>query len=209
MPVGPVDRTGRWSWRARATLLLVVAALLAWSTPALTSSAAVYKWVDANGVTHLSSEKPPAGTQYERIAMPGATRTSVRPSSTRGGATHVASVSSPQQAARRKVVIEELQTRECVVALEAIDRHAHGTAKLEPADLKRLQQTAERNCSRDPATRREQQEMAARLRVAKGGVCVDARNALAEMLEPGRKPRREQLKAQQEFIEAHCRMPVR
>jgi hypothetical protein len=29
------------------------------------------------------------------------------------------------------------------------------------------------------------------------------------MLAPGRKPTREQLKVQQEFIEAHCTAPVR
>jgi dephospho-CoA kinase len=76
-------------------------------------------------------------------------------------------------------------------------------------DFKRLQQTADRNCSADPDKRREQEQMAAKLRVAKGDVCVDARNKLADMLEPGRRPTREQLKNQQEFIEAHCKAPVR
>jgi hypothetical protein len=72
-----------------------------------------------------------------------------------------------------------------------------------------LQQTADRTCSKDPDRRREQEQMAAKLRVAKGDVCVDARNKLADMLEPGRRPSREQLKNQQEFIESHCKAPVR
>jgi hypothetical protein len=57
--------------------------------------------------------------------------------------------------------------------------------------------------------RREQEDMAARLRVSKGDTCVDARNKLADMLEPGRRPTRDQLKTQQEFIESHCTAPVR
>jgi hypothetical protein len=51
--------------------------------------------------------------------------------------------------------------------------------------------------------------MAARLRVSKGDTCVDARNKLADMLAPGRRPTRDQLKTQQEFIESHCTAPVR
>ena len=60
-----------------------------------------------------------------------------------------------------------------------------------------------------PTRRGEQEQMAARLRVAKGDVCVDARNKLASMLEPGKRPTREQLQTQQEFIEGHCTLPVR
>ena len=42
------------------------------------------------------------------------------------------------------------------------------------------------------------------------GNCLDdARNKLADMLEPGRRPTRDQLKTQQEFIESHCTAPVR
>ena len=116
---------------------------------------------------------------------------------------------SQEQLSRRTAAISELQNRECVVALEAIDRIAHGRTPVEPAEFRRLQQTADATCSQDPATRRQQEEQAARLRVSKGDVCVDARNKLADMLEPGRRPTREQLKTQQEFIESHCRAPVR
>jgi hypothetical protein len=96
-----------------------------------------------------------------------------------------------------------------VVALEAIDRMGKGGQAVDPAEFRRLQQTADQNCSKDPVQRGQQEEMAARLRVAKGDTCVDARNQLADMLAPGRKPSREQLKVQQEFIEAHCTAPVR
>jgi hypothetical protein len=47
------------------------------------------------------------------------------------------------------------------------------------------------------------------LRVAKSDTCIDARNHLAAMLEPGQKPSRDAVKAQSEFIEAHCSPPVR
>jgi len=175
---------------------------------------AVYKWIDDDGVTHLSSERPPTGIQYERVPVGTvrATRASSSAGSSRSGA-HVDNVRmaavSQEQLSRRTAAISELQNRECVVALEAIDRMAHGRTAVEPAEFRRLQQTADSTCSQDPATRRQQEEQAARLRVSKGNVCVDARNRLADMLEPGRRPTREQLKTQQEFIESHCRAPVR
>ena len=83
-----------------------------------------------------------------------------------------------------------------------------GTA-VDATEFRRLQQTADQNCSTDPTVRGKQEEKAARLRVARGDVCVDARNQLADMLEPGRRPTRDQLKTQQEFIESHCTAPVR
>jgi hypothetical protein len=201
--------------RARVAAALGTAMLgcvLAW--PAAVSAAAVYRWVDADGVTHLSSEKPPAGVEYERLDLgaagvsPGKSAQRSRSTSSTGGPARLAAV-SPEQVARRNAAIRELQNRECVVALEAMDRLARGGRPVEPTEFKRLQQTADRNCSKEPALRREQEDMAARLRVAKGDVCVEARDRLAEMLEPGRMPSREQLKTQQQFIESHCEAPVR
>lgn len=172
----------------------------------------VYKWVDADGVTHLSSVKPPAGVKYERMNVgvgSGASRSaSAREAASSTRPTRLAAV-APEQAARRNDAIGELQNRECVVALEAIDRLARGGKPVDPDEFRRLQQTADHTCSKDPATRRQQEEMAAKLRVSRSGTCIQARNELAEMLEPGRKPTRERLKAQQQFIEAHCEAPVR
>lgn len=197
--------------RLLATLGAVVATCaLAW--PGGVDAAAVYRWVDGNGVTHLSSERPPVGVKYERLDVgagrSGSGKSTVRSASSTHGPTRIAAA-SPEQASRRNAAIRELQTRECVVALEAIDRLARSGQPVEPAEFKRLQQTADRNCSDDPGIRREQEEMAAKLRVAKGDVCIDARNRLADMLEPGRKPTRDQLKTQQQFIETHCEAPVR
>jgi hypothetical protein len=189
---------------------VAVACTLAW--PGAVDAAAVYRWVDGNGVTHLSSERPPAGIKYERLDVgagrSGSIKATARSASPTHGQTRLAAA-SPEQTSRRNAAIRELQTRECVVALEAIDRLARGGQPVEPAEFKRLQQTADRNCSDDPGTRREQEDMAAKLRVAKGDACVDARNRLADMLEPGRKPTRDQLKTQQQFIETHCEAPVR
>jgi hypothetical protein len=177
------------------------------------ASSTVYRWVDASGVTHLSSEKPAAGIKYERVML--ATTAKSTPSSS--GRTSAASAStgtritsaSAEQVARRNEMVTSLRTRECVVALESIDRMAKGGQAVEPSEFRRLQQTADQNCSTDPAMRRQQEDMAAKLRVAKGDVCIDARNKLADMLEPGRRPTRDQVKTQQEFIESHCTAPVR
>lgn len=209
--------------RARASGPLAAACgaavLACWSIAGSVAhaGAAVYKWIDDDGVTHLSSERPPSGIKYERMAVGtgAAPRSASGRTGSRGtnGGAHPGNVRiaavSQEQLSRRTAAISELQNRECVVTLEAIDRIAHGRTPVEPAEFRRLQQTADATCSQDPSTRRQQEEQAARLRVSKGDVCVDARNKLADMLEPGRRPTREQLKTQQEFIESHCRAPVR
>jgi hypothetical protein len=197
---------------ARATVVAVL--MLGFATGALASSA-VYRWVDASGITHLSSDKPPAGIKYERVVL-ASTGKATSPSSGRAGysaanATNGTRITaaSAEQVARRNDVVTSLRNRECVVALESIDRLARGGQAVEPAEFSRLQQTADQNCSTDPAVRRQQEDMAARLRVSKGDTCIDARNKLADMLEPGGRPTRDQLKTQQEFIESHCTAPVR
>jgi hypothetical protein len=95
------------------------------------------------------------------------------------------------------------------MALETLDRLARDGQAVEPAEFTRLQQTADRNCSKDPAERRQQEEQAARLRVSRGDTCVAARDKLAAMLDGTQRPSREQLQTQQEFIESHCTAPVR
>jgi len=202
MPKRPATDAPMTAARAAA-----MAVLLSFATGALASSA-VYKWVDASGITHLSSDKPPAGIKYERVVLASTQRSSTSRATSHPAGVRVATV-SPAQTARRAETIDALRTRECVVALESIDRLARGGQAVDPAEFSRLQQTADQNCSKDPAVRREQEDMAARLRVSKGDACVDARNKLADMLEPGRRPTREQLKTQQEFIESHCTAPVR
>ena len=186
------------------------ACLLGLAGEAMASS--VYKWVDSAGITHLSSDKPPAGVKYERVALAAPRKSPSGRSGTSAAdaptGTRIATA-SPEQTARRNEMVTSLRNRECVVALEAIDRMAKGGTAVEPAEFSRLQQTADRNCSQDPAERQQQEAMAARLRMSKGDTCVDARNKLADMLEPGQRPSREQLKTQQEFIESHCTSPVR
>jgi hypothetical protein len=199
------------SFRPAAAACAAVAAVgLLLGSAAVLASNSVYKWVDASGVTHLSSDKPPVGTPYERVTLATTKASSNRSGSTSSSPTRVASAATtPEQASRRNEMVTSLQNRECVVALEAIDRMGKGGQAVDPTEFRRLQQTADQNCSKDPVQRGQQEEMAARLRVAKGDTCVDARNKLADMLAPGRKPSREQLKVQQEFIEAHCTAPVR
>lgn len=199
---------GRFSRRALATAL-ACGWLFGAAAPAAVAGQTVYRWIDKDGVMHLSSARPPEGVSYERLAVGAVGSAGPRKAPAAGAVRVAASSATPEQVARREAVISELKNRECVVALESMDRLARSGRPVEPVDFRRLQQTAELNCSPDPATRRDQEEQAARLRVAKGDACVEARNALADLLAPGRRPNREQLKTQQEFIETHCRQPVR
>lgn len=193
--------------RALATLLTVL----------LASSAAfgqVYRWVDEDGVIHLSSEKPPAGVKAERIDIKTSS-SSKRTASSSG--TRSASGSnqpaprpaSPEQIAGREQLLGQLKTRECVIALEALERKTSGAEPTNATEIRRLKQTAELNCSQDPVRRREQEEMAARLRVASSPSCVEARNKLGDMMAPGSKVPRDQVRAQQAFVDEHCTSPIR
>jgi hypothetical protein len=199
--------------RRPTALLCGLALVLCLSGAARNAAAAsVYKWVDAAGVTHLSSERPPAGVKFERLSV-ASTPSSARPGGSgknpsASGGTRVAAT-TPAQAARRNDTVNTLRTRECVMALETLDRLARNGQAVEPAEFTRLQQTADLNCSKDPAERRQQEEQAARLRVSRGDTCVAARNKLAAMLDGTQRPSREQLQTQQEFIESHCTAPVR
>jgi hypothetical protein len=159
----------------------------------------IYRWVDEEGVLHLSSEKPPKGVTAERITVRSKPS---RPASAGGSA-------SAQQVAGRRDVLGNLQLRECVIALEGLDRLTSGTQATDAGELSRLQQTADRNCSNDPAQRRMQEEMAEKLRVANSAQCVEAREELASMLAAGSKSDDEQVRVQQDFVAQHCTPPVR
>jgi hypothetical protein len=193
--------------RALATLLTV---LLATST----AFAQVYRWVDENGVIHLSSEKPPAGVKAERIDIKTSS-SSKRTSGSSGSASSSGSnqpaprPASPEQIAGREQLLSQLKTRECVIALEALERKTGGAEPTSAAEIKRLKQTAEINCSQDPVRRRQQEEMAAKLRVANSPSCVDARNKLGDMMAPGSSVPRDQVRAQQAFVDEHCTSPIR
>ena len=165
---------------------------------------AVYRWVDAAGVIHISSEKPPPDVKAERINVGGS---SARHPASGAGSSASRPSASPTQVAEREEVLGNLRTRECVVALEALDRLTSGTQPTSAEEIHRLQQTAQLNCSADPARRHAQEEMAAQVRVANGSACVEARNSLAGALAPGSKVSREQVKAQQDFVDTHCKAP--
>ncbi len=193
--------------RAFAVAVLLGAALAA--MPANASSI-VYKWVDEYGTVHLSTSKPPAGVQYQTLNLGSSSRSSSKSS----GGTNTSApkkttpAASPAQVAERSEVLANLQSRECVIALEALDRLTSGSRPTNAAEIKRLQQTADSNCSRDPARRAEQEAMAAKLRVANGPECVAARNELADMLAPGAKVPRDRLQRQQAFVDQHCIAPL-
>jgi len=174
------------------------------------SASTIYKWVDEHGTMHLSSSKPPAGVKYETLDVSSSPGGGGKAS--KGGGSSAAKkgpTASPAQAAQRSEVLASLRNRECVIALEALDRLTSGTQPTSVAELNRLKQTSDANCSRDPAHRREQEEMAAKLRVANGPECVKARNELADMTAKGSKATPDRLHAQQAFVDEHCIPPVR
>ena len=195
--------------RPRHTTALL-AVLVACAT--LTSAAAsttIYKWTDADGTVHLSSSKPPAGVKYETRTVASSNSASA---ATRSGGSRPAgssgSAGSATHAAERGEVLANLRNRECVLALEQLDRLTSGDRATSASEIKRLKQTADANCSRDPSRRREQEEMAAKLRVANGPECVKARNELADMQAQRIRATPEQLRAQQAFVDEHCIPPV-
>jgi hypothetical protein len=189
----------------RALLCCLLAASLVTATSA--GAATIYKWTDAQGTLHLSSEKPPAGVQYEKLNVASAP---AQPTA-RGSAAARSSSSraSPAQAASRSEVLANLRVRECVIALEALERLTSGAEPTSASELNRLQQTVSRNCSSDPGRRREEEEMAARLRIANGPDCATARQRLARMMQAGADVEREQLRSQQQFVSESCTPPVR
>ena len=195
---------GRPSFRHAVAALLLSAALV---VPA--SASTVYKWVDADGTLHLSSSKPPPGVEYKAVDVGSAPGGSNKKSSgSSSGGTGNPPSASPVQAARRAEVIASLRDRECVIALEALDRLTSGTQPTSPAEITRLKQTAAANCSSDPTRRREQEDMAAQLRVANGPECVSARNKLADMTAKRLQATPVQVRAQQVFVDEHCIAPV-
>jgi hypothetical protein len=191
----------------RAGFAVLLGTLLA--APAFASST-VYKWVDEYGTVHLSTSKPPAGVPYQTLNIGSTSSSSSRPASGSGSVTakKAPPPASPQLLAQRSEVLSNLQTRECVLALETLDRLTSGTKPTSATELARLKQTAELNCSKDPARRREQEQMAARLRVANSPECIAARNQLADMMAPGSRTPRVQVQSQQAFVDDHCTPPV-
>lgn len=197
---------------ARAFCAATAALLLLCASPPVTAQ--VYRWVDEDGVIHLSSEKPPAGVKAERIDIK--TSSSSKRSSAGAGA-RIPSGSnqpapkpaSPEQIAGREQLLGQLKTRECVIALEALERKTGGAEPTSATEIKRLKQTAELNCSQDPVRRSQQEEMAAKLRVANSPSCVEARNKLGDMTAPGSNAPRDQVRTQQAFVDEHCTSPIR
>jgi hypothetical protein len=174
------------------------------------TASTVYKWVDESGTVHLSTSKPAAGVKYETLNLGSTSNKASRPASSGGAVApgKPAPTASPAQVAQRSEVLSSLQNRECVIALEALERLTSGTKPTSATELTRLKQTAEVNCSKDPARRREQEGMAAKLRIANGPECVAARNKLVEMMAPGSKATRESLQSQQAYVDEHCAPPV-
>jgi Domain of unknown function (DUF4124) len=186
-----------------ARLLVAVAFVAQFS-----HAATVYRWVDENGVIHITSEKPPPGVRAERLELPTAKRGTSPPAQRAASAAQAAPV-SPARAAERAEVLDSLRNRECVVALEALDRKTSATEPTSAAELRRLQQTVEANCSSNPVRRREQEDLAARLRVANGPTCIEARDRLSQMLDGSTEAERGAVRAQQRFVDDYCTPPVR
>ena len=201
--------------RAAGGVARLVASLLAAAVVVPTGAfAQIYRWVDEEGVTHLSSEKPPPGVKAERLDIPGTNKRSTsaaRASYSTGKASQsggTAAVPAAQVAAR-EALLGRLRNRECVIALEALERKTGGAEPTSATEIRRLKQTAQLNCSEDPVRRREQEQQAMQLRMANSPSCAQARDRLADMMEPDAATPRDQLRTQQAFVDEHCTVPVR
>lgn len=201
--------------RAAGGVARLVASLLAAIVVVPTGALAqIYRWVDEEGVTHLSSERPPPGVKAERLDIPGTNKRSTsaaRASYSTGKASQsggTASVPAAQVAAR-EALLGRLRNRECVIALEALERKTGGAEPTSATEIRRLKQTAQLNCSEDPVRRREQEQQAMQLRMANSPSCTQARDRLADMMEPDAATPRDQLRTQQAFVDEHCTVPVR
>ena len=192
--------------RPRHMIQLLAALMACAALSTVAASTTIYKWTDADGTVHLSSSKPPAGVMYETRTV--ASSNSPSPAASRSGGSRPSSPTSTAHAAERNEVLGSLRNRECVIALEQLDRLTSGDRATSASEIKRLKQTADANCSRDPARRREQEDMAARLRVANGAECIKARNLLADMQAGRIRATPEQLRAQQAFVDEYCIPPV-
>ena len=116
---GAADRTAGSALIFRA--LLVAVAGFSWCAPAAADS--VYRWVDQEGVTHISSARPPGNIKAERIdlASTASRRTAAANSPRSTGA-----------AAQREAVLANLRERECVYAIESLDRITSGATSRTP-----------------------------------------------------------------------------
>jgi len=171
-------------------------------------AATVYRWVDEAGVIHITTDKPPAGVRAERLDLPTAKQKPASPTSS-GASQAKAPAVSPALAAERAEVLDSFKNRECVIALEELDRKTSASEPTSAAELKRLQQTVNGNCSANPEQRREQEDMAVRLRVANGPTCVEARSKLSQMLDGSAEVAKGAVRAQQQFVDEYCTPPVR
>ena len=171
-------------------------------------AATVYRWVDESGVIHITSEKPPAGVRAEKLELPTAKPASG--ASAKSGASQTKSpTASPAQVAERAEVLSSLKNRECVLALEALDRKTSASEPTSAAELRRLQQTVDGNCSTNPTVRSEQEAMAIQLRVSNGPTCTEARTKLSQMLDGSTDTVQGAVRAQQQFVDEYCTPPVR
>lgn len=211
---GDTPRCDHQGARLRGAVLAAVALLLV-SVVTPVANAQVYRWVDDEGVTHLSSEKPPPGVKAERLDIPGTKRppsgsASINPAGrSSAGPPPRPAAADPVRVAEREDLLGRLRTRECVIAIEALERKTDGSEVTSAAEIKRLKQTADLNCSQDPSRRREQEAMAAKLRMANSPACDVARDQLWQMLEPGSNAPRERVRSQQAYVDEHCTSPVR
>ena len=188
--------------------LLVAVAFVAFSGHAAT----VYRWVDQDGVIHITTEKPPVGVKAEKLDLPTAKQspTAGSSSTTRSGSNQTkSSAVSPAVAAERAEVLDSFKNRECVVALEELDRKTTAAEPTSAAEIRRLQQTVDANCSANPEQRQEQENMAARLRVANGPACTEARTKLSAMLDGSVETAQGAVREQQKFVDEYCTPPVR
>src|SRR6188474_2392397 len=109
------DRTGRRPAVAVVRGFALAVASVGWLWAVSASADSVYKWVDAEGVTHISSTRPAGDIKAERIDV-GRSSSAPRRSASVGGGARATSATPKQrtaeQLAQRESVLGHLRERE-------------------------------------------------------------------------------------------------
>ena len=111
------DRTGRRPAVAIVRGFALAVASGGWLWAVAANADSVYKWVDADGVTHISSSRPASDIKAERIDVGRASSAPRRSASAGSGARATSATPkqrSAEQLAQRESVLGHLRERECV-----------------------------------------------------------------------------------------------
>ena len=185
---------------------------------------ATYKWVDAQGQVHFTDSPPPTGTAYEVVAAPRSSSASppapsvAMPAVAAPEAGPAASAEPPPPNVADTAGTSAGDTR-CVDALFQLevlagdwkvykpgpgDDRTYLNDRDRPAEVKRLSDERDANCSDEPGMLASQKQRASELFQALSPGCREAREKLQNLQRPTAHSAPSDIEKQQAYIGAHC-----